>query len=245
MFRFSEEAIARAHNSGEAKRWRTGKPLADLWISNARHPWWEIIHPRHLPKSVPVDRAHWDIRKRAGQPSSRFYGRSSQLRKTMVHHLVLLERAFSDQDKIVKRLQTSKMQKILKFVRSELLWRLQILRRIKVSTLLFHASFFVALLNCTRYIIGGPWNWAMVAANWLVKALQGMISGAGLYYRSQLLIVAQQFALKVRPCKHCLYFERFAPAVPRNAAPIIITSWVFPINSPICCRLHQESRMWI
>ncbi len=45
-----------------------------------------------------------------------------------------------------------------------------------------------------RLIIGSPANWAMVAGGWMGDLMDGMLDGAIMFYRSELLITAQKVA---------------------------------------------------
>ena len=50
------------------------------------------------------------------------------------------------------------------------------------------------MIHAVRMIVGNWTNWAMVGAGWVGDVAEGMVSGALMYYRSELLITAQSVA---------------------------------------------------
>ena len=50
------------------------------------------------------------------------------------------------------------------------------------------------IMRAVKLIVGGWKNWAMVVAGWLGDFLEGVVDGAIMFYRSELLIVAQRVA---------------------------------------------------
>jgi len=162
---WSDQQVAKSKRSGEAKRWKTGKPLAQVWGERPRFMWWNIVYPYAMPRGSVV-KEHWAQYDRS-TPSSYFWPKvPPSLQQASIRNLVLLQKSFVENENLVKIVQRSKMKKILEFV---------------------------------RVIVGGPWNWSMVIAHWLLKFVEGVINGAKFYYRSLLIITAQKFATKVWP----------------------------------------------
>ena len=160
----TETPEANAQLSKYSRKWAGGKPLVSYWNYNRRDFWWTTVDPWALPR-------HQRLR------------RHKQAWRNAVLERATIKARWKDRNKTLRE----GMVNVLLSLQHDFEHRRDLLAALQRSKMqkIFHAL---------TMLIGSPFNWFMIIAGWVATTVSGMITGALVYYRSQLLITAQSVA---------------------------------------------------
>lgn len=180
-------------NSSQVKKWDGGQCLEEFNDETYLVSYWHATVPPREFRNRTGRKICYDHKKGWRQASTQekhfWKAQEEEVKCAACDMLIICEDNLREREDTLAKLRKSKVSKLLHFCLSIIV---NIAEHYDA-----HKNFNTQtgkIIHAVRLIIGSPTNWAMVGATWIFDLLEGMINGAIMYYRSELLIAAQNAA---------------------------------------------------